>query len=125
MVRQGLLGTLTHAEGAYLHDLRDTLNEQDGHGNDISEAVWSRAWHTRRNGNLNPTHGLGPLCWYLGIHQGDQDDWIQGDGLGPYRAKYQVYDAAAWSSPFPLSMESVRTGGGAMAIPDFTSGHWN
>ena len=32
MVRQGLLGTLTHAEGAYLHDLRDTLNAQDGHG---------------------------------------------------------------------------------------------
>jgi len=123
MVRQGLLGTLTHAEGAYLHDLRDTLNEQDGHGNDISEAVWRRAKYQsdlwRRVGGIARSHG----------GHGGQDFVMLfrimeclHQGLTP---DFNVYDAAAWSSPFPLSVESVRTGGGAMAIPDFTSGHWN
>ena len=35
-----------------------------------------------------------------------------------------VYDAAAWSSIFPLSIESVAKCGAPKAIPDFTRGEW-
>jgi hypothetical protein len=66
MVRAGLFGELTHGEAAYLHDLRTVLTE------DRSEGLWRRLPHTRRNGNLYPTHGLGPVAHYMGIHKGDR-----------------------------------------------------
>ncbi len=256
MARQGLFGTLTHGEAAYIHDLRMVMNQQDKEGRYISEAAWRRAWHTRENGNLYPTHGLGPICWYMGIHRGDRLDslvsmssleaslgedqearfrgrgeryvcgdintsvlrtakgrtiliqhdtvsprpysrhnmiqgtkgafadypsrlyldevarktrshaWLQGEeALAPYRERYthelwtrvgeiarktgghggmdfvmlyrtvecirkglppdfDVYDAAAWSAPFPLSIASVKGGGSLQTFPDFTGGHW-
>jgi len=70
MVRAGLFGELTHGEAAYLHDLRTVLTE------DRSEGLWRRLPHTRRNGNLYPTHGLGPVAHYMGIHKGDRFDSI-------------------------------------------------
>jgi hypothetical protein len=35
-----------------------------------------------------------------------------------------VYDAAAWSAPGPLSLQSVAQGSAPMKFPDFTRGHW-
>ena len=36
-----------------------------------------------------------------------------------------VYDAAAWSSPTPLSETSVKQNGAPQRFPDFTRGKWN
>jgi len=66
LVRQGVFGQLTHAECGYLHDLRSLLFTYDGEGD------WRRNYHTLYNGNLYPTHGLGPIAEYLGIGRGDQ-----------------------------------------------------
>ena len=67
LVRAGLLGELTHAECAYIHDLRQVeLFKTDGEG------LWRRFEHVGRNGNLYPTHGLGPVARYLDIHRGDR-----------------------------------------------------
>ena len=66
MVRAGLLGELTHAEAAYVHDLRFQMQELErGTGS------WRTAHHTRRNGNLYPTHGLGPVAQYLNVDRGE------------------------------------------------------
>ena len=70
MVREGVFGTLLHAEAAYLHDLRAILFE------DRDEGLWRRAPHTKRNANFYPTHGLGPVAQYLGIHRGDRFDYM-------------------------------------------------
>lgn len=70
MVRAGLFGQLTHGEAAYIHDLRGVLTE------DRSEGLWRRIPHTTRNGNLYPTHGLGPVSQYMGINRGDRFDSI-------------------------------------------------
>jgi len=35
-----------------------------------------------------------------------------------------VYDAAAWSAPTPLSEKSVAEKGAPQSFPDFTRGHW-
>jgi predicted dehydrogenase len=70
MVRAGLFGELLHAECAYNHDLREILFEN------ASEGLWRRAEHIGRNGNLYPTHGLGPVAFYLGIHKGDRFDYL-------------------------------------------------
>jgi hypothetical protein len=36
-----------------------------------------------------------------------------------------VYDAAAWSAPTPLSETSVAQNGAPQKFPDFTRGKWN
>jgi hypothetical protein len=68
MVRAGLFGDLVHGEAAYLHDLRGVLTE------DRSEGLWRRIPHTTRNGNLYPTHGLGPVAHYMNVNRGDRFD---------------------------------------------------
>lgn len=70
MVRDGAFGEISHAEGAYLHDLRSILTANEGEG------LWRRVPHMRRNGNLYPTHGLGPVAHYLDIHRGDRFDYM-------------------------------------------------
>jgi predicted dehydrogenase len=68
MARAGLFGELVHAEAAYIHDLRELLFK------DESEGLWRRFPHVTRDGNLYPTHGLGPVAQYMGIHYGDRFD---------------------------------------------------
>ncbi|MGC4042496.1 MAG: Gfo/Idh/MocA family oxidoreductase [Armatimonas sp.] len=246
MVKAGLLGDLTHGEAAYIHDLRSLLLA------DASEGLWRREPHKKRDANLYPTHGLGPVAKYMDIHKGDRferivslsskeasltayrdktipagnpkraekyvcgdmntsiirtvlgrtimlqhtvvtprpysrlnliqgtkgafsdypariyldewgnDEWraldtmkeqwehplwkkegdtarkLGGHGGMDYLMSYSliecmkqgvppqmdVYDAAAWSAPFPLSELSVKKGGSAIVFPDFTRGNW-
>jgi len=70
MVREGVFGEITHGEAAYLHDLRALLVSSE------SEGLWRRFEHTKRNGNLYPTHGLGPMANYMGINRGDRFDYM-------------------------------------------------
>ncbi len=70
MVRKGLFGEIIHAEGAYNHDLRGVKFNMG------YEGVWRRAHSQTRNGNLYPTHGLGPVAQCLNINRGDQLDYI-------------------------------------------------
>ncbi len=66
LARAGVLGELTHAEAGYLHEARDYLLQE------ADAAAWRRRFVARLNGNLYPTHGLGPVAQYLGIHAGDK-----------------------------------------------------
>ena len=66
MVHAGEFGDLLFGEGAYIHDLRSELFSNAGEG------LWRRTWHTRLNGDLYPTHGLGPVANYMGIQRGDR-----------------------------------------------------
>jgi predicted dehydrogenase len=70
MVRAGVFGEITHGEAAYLHDLRGILTANEGEG------LWRRFPHMKRNGNLYPTHGLGPVAHYMDIHRGDRFDYM-------------------------------------------------
>ena len=70
MVRDGIFGELTHGEAAYLHDLRKIVTANE------SEGLWRRVPHMQRNGNLYPTHGLGPVAHYMEIHRGDRFDYM-------------------------------------------------
>jgi len=70
LARQGVFGQLTHGECAYLHDLRGLLFTYNQEGD------WRRGYHTQYNGNLYPTHGLGPVAQYLGVGRGDQFKYI-------------------------------------------------
>jgi predicted dehydrogenase len=81
MVRQGLFGELLHLQGGYQHDLR-SVKFNDGkppydHGVEFGEKAFSEArWRTNhsvhRNGDLYPTHGVGPLAMMADINRGNR-----------------------------------------------------
>ena len=70
MAQQGVLGEIVHAEGSYLHDLRERIST-----NDNGERKWSN-WQVefmgKHNGNPYPTHGLGPIALAMNINRGDR-----------------------------------------------------
>lgn len=70
MVRLGVIGEPLHAEAAYIHDLRFQMEEQER-----ATGSWRTYHYARRNGNLYPTHGLGPVAQYMNI--GRTDDTFQ------------------------------------------------
>ncbi len=79
MVRQGLFGELIHMECGYQHDLRGVkFNGGEGKpGVEFGEKAFSEAkWRTRhsvyRNGDVYPTHGLGPVSMMLDINRGNR-----------------------------------------------------
>jgi predicted dehydrogenase len=71
MVRKELFGELLHAECGYLHDLR---------GYKLGELYHPADWrlqHTiRRNADLYPMHGLGPVAQWLNVNRGNQFDFL-------------------------------------------------
>lgn len=66
LVKAGVFGEITHGEAAYIHNLRELLLEDTGEG------IWRRKPHIDHNGNLYPTHGLGPVAQYMNVHHGDR-----------------------------------------------------
>ena len=71
MVRQGLFGEVLHAEAAYFHELREQLFE-DEHG----EGSWRTYHHANGQGNLYPTHGVGPVAHCMDVNRGDGFDYL-------------------------------------------------
>ncbi len=74
MVRQGLFGELVHMECGYQHNLRGVkFNPGVEFGpNAKGEARW-RTYHSiKRNGDVYPTHGLGPVSSMLNINYGNR-----------------------------------------------------
>ncbi|MFT3747667.1 MAG: Gfo/Idh/MocA family oxidoreductase [Agriterribacter sp.] len=71
MARSGMFGELIHAEGAYLHDLLESNFKKGGYSD-----MWRLRENASRNGNLYPTHGLGPIAQCLDINRGDKMDHL-------------------------------------------------
>lgn len=81
MVRQGLFGEIIHLQGGYQHDLRH-VKFNDGkqlYGGGVefgekgySEAKWRTNHSVKRNGDLYPTHGLGPIANCININRGNR-----------------------------------------------------
>ncbi|MCV6630058.1 MAG: Gfo/Idh/MocA family oxidoreductase [Flavobacteriaceae bacterium] len=68
MVRQGVIGELLHAEAAYIHELRWQMHEVERR-----TGSWRTYHYAKRNGNLYPTHGLGPVAQYMNLARTDDN----------------------------------------------------
>lgn len=71
MVREGVFGDqLNYASGGYIHNLVS---------NYFFQAYWDD-WraknHLQYKGDLYPTHGLGPIAFYMGLNRGDRMEYI-------------------------------------------------
>ena len=83
MVRQGLFGELVHVQAGYQHDLRGVKFNSGNpalpyeRGAEFgakgwSESRWRTAHSVARNGDLYPSHGIGPAAMWLNIHRGNR-----------------------------------------------------
>jgi predicted dehydrogenase len=81
MVRQNVFGELVHVQGGYQHDLREVKfnNGKDPYGGGVefgekgfSEAQWRTQHSVMRNGDLYPTHGIGPVAMMIDINRGNR-----------------------------------------------------
>lgn len=68
MCRQGVVGELLHAEAAYIHELRWQMNDVER-----GTGFWRTHHYAKRNGNLYPTHGLGPVAQYMNLARKDDN----------------------------------------------------
>jgi predicted dehydrogenase len=66
LVREGVFGEMLHCEAGYQHDCRFLLF--DGQG----QLTWRGRHTAEKNGNLYPTHPLGPIGQWLNINRGDR-----------------------------------------------------
>ncbi len=81
MVRQNIFGELIHLQGGYQHDLR-AVKFNDGvqaYGGGVefgekgfSEARWRTNHSVTRDGDLYPTHGIGPVAMMSDINRGNR-----------------------------------------------------
>ena len=102
----GLLGELTHGEGAYIHDLRWN-NMHDYYLN------WRLRWNIPHKGNQYPTHGLGPICQYMDINRGDRFDYLvslesQSAGFASY-ARETITKPDDWRRTADIQMGDMNT----------------
>jgi hypothetical protein len=64
MYKQGLLGDITHCEGAYIHKIENL------------SASWMEKSCSSHGGNAYPTHGIGPIAQLLKLQGNDKMDYL-------------------------------------------------
>jgi predicted dehydrogenase len=81
MVRQNVFGELIHFRCGYQHDLREVKfnNGKQPYGGGVefgpgatSEAQWRTLHSLKRNADLYPTHGIGPIAAFADINRGNR-----------------------------------------------------
>jgi len=79
MARNGLFGDIIHGEGAYNHNLMG-YNFKKPNEERQSDGAYTGMWRLKENatrdGNLYPTHGLGPICQVMNINRGDRMEYL-------------------------------------------------
>ncbi len=116
MVQEGLFGDLTYAECGYVHDCRALFFNADG------TLTWRGEKSRDYIGNLYPTHALGPVCQWLGIHRGDRLVSLTAQsspqkGISRYVAKRFAPDTVAAKTKFAVGDTTtclIRTAKGAL-----------
>lgn len=90
MVRQGFFGELIHAEGAYIHDILESLFDKEKRYD-----LWRLRENSSRNGNLYPTHGLGPVCQAMNINRGDCLEYLTSMASADFMLEPAAQEASA------------------------------
>jgi len=93
LCHKGLLGTLTHAEGGYIHNLVWRHLEDNFRNRRYAEKPGTVV---HRFGNTYPTHALGPICLYMDMNRGDRMERVV--SLSSLSAAHTEYAAAKYAA---------------------------
>lgn len=72
MARKGFFGEIVHGQGGYVHNL---VSKYLFNKNQYWE-MWRLKENAKRNGDLYPTHGVGPICQIMDINRGNKLDYM-------------------------------------------------
>lgn len=77
LAEAGELGTITHCEGAYIHDWRGLFDDHHTAASESEKGPHSARVNfyeesVRQGGNPYPTHAIGPIAQILGFHRHDR-----------------------------------------------------
>jgi predicted dehydrogenase len=89
MARQGYFGEIIHTEGAYIHDLVGLNFAKNGY-----QDMW-RLKENFKNGNLYPTHGLGPVCQVMNVNRGDKMEYLTSMASADFHMAKKAEELAA------------------------------
>ncbi|MBN2309000.1 MAG: Gfo/Idh/MocA family oxidoreductase [Candidatus Hydrogenedentes bacterium] len=102
MVREGVFGELIHAEGGYQHDCRFLDFTDDGH------LTWRGENCAAKNGNLYPTHPIGPIAQWFNINRGDRFTRLV--SMSTKSRGLNAYAAAKFGADHPLATREYALG---------------
>ncbi len=71
LARNGFFGEIIHGEGGYVHEIGESLFFRGKPGRS-----WRLGQNMSRNGNLYPTHGLGPIAQIMNINRGNRMEYL-------------------------------------------------
>ena len=95
LARQGFFGDIVHCEGAYIHDILNSFFDE-GKRYDF----WRLKENASRNGNLYPTHGIGPVCQILNINRGNKLDYLSSMSSADFSLNAKAKEMAAEDKRF-------------------------
>ncbi len=102
MVHEGALGSVHHALVAYIHDCRSLAFKPDG------TLAWRGEHMAKNNGNLYPTHPIGPTAWWMNINRGDR--FVRLTSMSTRSKGLQEYAAAKFGPDHPLAKRHYAQG---------------
>jgi hypothetical protein len=126
MVRQGYFGELIHADAGYLHHQNNFPIPEGGD-------MWRIKESQVKNGNLYPTHGLGPVCQSMNINRGDRlilmssissNDFMMGKMASELAKEddfYKEFDTNSYRGNMNTSIIRTQNGKTIMLQYDITS----
>lgn len=106
MARNGIFGDILHAEGAYIHDLRELKFLKQSEGGYYN--FWRLEHSKKHNGNPYPTHGLGPIAQIMGINRGDRFDYLT--SMSTRQTGLSLYAGEKFGSASPEALQTYRLG---------------
>jgi hypothetical protein len=95
LVRNNFFGDIVHCEGAYIHDILDSFFDEKARYEN-----WRLKENSKRNGNLYPTHGLGPICQVLNINRGNKMNYLTSMSSGDFSLGPKAIDVGKSNSNF-------------------------
>lgn len=95
MARQGFFGDIVHCEGAYIHDIVNSFFEEEKRYD-----FWRLKENAVRNGNLYPTHGLGPVCQILKVNRGNKMEYMTSMASHDFSIRAKARERAAEDKRF-------------------------
>ena len=102
MLRAGLFGELMHCEAGYQHDVRYTKFDSNG------KLLWRGKQSVKRNGNLYPTHPIGPIAQWANINRGNRFDYLV--SMSTQSRGLNVYAAEKFGKDHPLAKKKYNQG---------------
>lgn len=110
MIHQGVFGDMLHAEVGYQHDIRPRRFDQKVLENfqETGKAHWRVRHHEKRNGNLYPTHAIGPVAQWMDINRGDRFSHLV--SMSTPSKGLNIYAARQYGEDHPLAQKDYAHG---------------